>query len=212
MGASRDGHPEVGCGESVTDAVPVIRRTRWSGPAESGRYLTVGAACAVANNLLLIGGAAAGLHYAVCFALTVVIVLPASYPAHACWTFGTAMSWGSFGRYLLGSLSAVVVAGLMMALLCGPLHLPMVIAAPATTAAMLVYNFLMTRWAVRRRVATPSLTHPFTQAGAAGERRDAAGEQLALPGPVGRDPGTREIAPGDQRDGAAGAQRGDLIR
>ncbi|WP_211280104.1 GtrA family protein, partial [Sphingomonas dokdonensis] len=90
-------------------------------PADAGRYLLVGVTCAGANNLLLIGGAAAGLHYTVCIALTVLIVLPASYPAHACWTFRGAMSWGSFGRYLLGSLSGVVIASLMVALLCGPL-------------------------------------------------------------------------------------------
>lgn len=128
-------------------------RARGRDPRELGRYVTVGAVCAGANNLLLIGGAAAGLPYAACFALTVLIVLPASYPAHACWTFGSAMSWRGFGRYLLGSLSGVIVAGLVMALLCGPLGLPMLVAAPAMTAAMLVYNFLMTRWAVRRRVA-----------------------------------------------------------
>lgn len=125
---------------------------RWRRPAEAGRYLTVGAACAGANNLLLIGGAALGLSYPVCYALTVLVILPASYPAHACWTFGSAMSWPGFGRYLLGSLSGVAVAGLVMALLCGRLGLPMLVAAPAMTAAMLVYNFLMTRWAVRRRV------------------------------------------------------------
>lgn len=131
----------------------MARLTKGDAPADAARYLLVGAACAGANNLLLIGGAAAGLHYTVCIGLTVLVVLPASYPAHACWTFRSAMSWGSFGRYLLGSLSGVVVASLMVALLCGPLGLPMPIAAPTATAAMLVYNFLMTRWAVRRRVA-----------------------------------------------------------
>lgn len=57
-----------------------------------------------------------------------------------------------FGRFLLGSLSSLLMAGIAVGALCGLLRLPMIVAAPLATLAMTVYNFAMTRWAITRRL------------------------------------------------------------
>jgi putative flippase GtrA len=117
---------------------------------EPSRYLVVGAFCALLNNAILIGGDAAGLHYAVCILLTFVLVLPASYLVHAWWTFRVPASWPAFGRFIGGSISSLVVASFAVWLFKGALELPMLIAAPVATVAMAIYNYLMARWAVTR--------------------------------------------------------------
>jgi putative flippase GtrA len=126
------------------------------------RYLAVGAICAVMNNIILIAGDAAGLHYWSAVLLTFVLVVPPSYVAHASWVFGVRASWHAFGRYVAGTLSSLVVAALAVGLLRGALLLPMVVAAPIATLAMVLYNYLMTRWAVYRGHgrAAPSFADP----------------------------------------------------
>lgn len=117
---------------------------------EPSRYLVVGASCAVLNNIILIAGDAAGLHYAVAILLTFILVLPLSYLAHAFWTFSAVLSWEAFGRFLMGSLLSLGVASVAVGLLKGGLQLPMLVTAPLATVAMTIYNFLMTRWAVAK--------------------------------------------------------------
>ena len=126
------------------------------------RYLVVGATCAIANNIILIAGDAAGLHYWSAVLLTFVLMVPPSYVAHASWVFGVRASWPAFGRYVAGTLSSLVVAALAIGLIRGVLLLPMVVAAPIATIAMVLYNYLMTRWAVYRGHgrAAPSFVDP----------------------------------------------------
>lgn len=119
--------------------------------ADQLRYLVVGGTCAVVNNAVLIGGDAAGLHYAVCVLLTFVFVLPLSYVIHTRWTFRTLLSWAGFGRFVGGSFVSLVVAGAAVALYRGLLGMPMVLSGPFATVTMTLYNYVMTRWAVRER-------------------------------------------------------------
>jgi putative flippase GtrA len=119
-------------------------------PREPSRYLVIGAVCALLNNLILIGGDAAGLHYIASIMLTFMMVLPVSYLAHACWTFDVALSWTAFGRFVIGSVSSLFVASLTIWFFFALLGLPMAASAPLATVAMTVYNFAMTRWAIRR--------------------------------------------------------------
>lgn len=116
----------------------------------TARYLAVGAICAVANNIILIASDAAGMHYWAAMLLTFVLMLPPSYMAHASWVFGVRTSWTAFGHYVAGTLSSLIVAALTIGLLRGAMMLPMVAAAPIATLAMVLYNYLMTRWAVYR--------------------------------------------------------------
>jgi putative flippase GtrA len=112
------------------------------------RYLSIGALCAMLNNLILIGADAAGFHYVAAIFLTFVLVLPASYCAHTFWTFNVPFSWIALGRFLMGSLASLAVASVAVWILCGFLLLPMIVSAPLATVTMTVYNFVVTRWAV----------------------------------------------------------------
>ena len=119
------------------------------------RYLVIGAGCAVLNNAILIGADQAGLHYVAATALTFLTTVPLAYAAHAVWTFNAQLSWRGLARFVAGSLSSLVVAALTIAALCGALGLPMVLAAPLATGAMVIYNFVMARWAVGAGRARP---------------------------------------------------------
>lgn len=115
---------------------------------EPNRYVMIGAVCAAFNNLILIGGEAAGLHFVASILLTFILVLPASYFAHAFWTFDVTLSWSAFARFLLGSVSGLCLASFTIGMLCGPLSLPMILAAPLATIIMTVYNYMIARWAI----------------------------------------------------------------
>lgn len=123
---------------------------------EPSRYLVIGVTCAVLNNVILISGDFAGLHYAASVFLTFLFVLPASYLAHAYWTFDVALSWPALGRYVLGSLASLAVASFLIWLMRGVFGLPMVVTAPLATIAMTIYNYLMARWAIRHRAIAQS--------------------------------------------------------
>lgn len=118
--------------------------------AERRRYLVIGGSCALLNNALLIGGDALGLHYAVTIVAAFILVLPISYIFHARWTFFAPISLPALWRYVLGSLSGLGLASFTIWLLNVMLGIPMWLAAPLATAKMVIYNFLMTRWSVRR--------------------------------------------------------------
>lgn len=120
---------------------------------QPSRYLVVGGLCALLNNVILIGGDFAGLHYAVSILLTFVLVLPAAYMAHALWTFRSPMSWQAFGRFIGGSVSSLIVASFAVWLFRGALQLPMLVAAPLATVAMTIYNYVMAKWAISHRRA-----------------------------------------------------------
>lgn len=119
---------------------------------QSGRYLVIGLCCAVLNNVILIGADFAGLHYVSATLLTFATTVPLAYLAHATWSFSAERSWRAFGRFVLGSISSLLVAAAAIAFFCGALDLPMIVGAPSATLAMTVYNFLMARWAVTNRL------------------------------------------------------------
>jgi putative flippase GtrA len=114
------------------------------------RYLIVGGSCAAFNNIVLIAGDAAGFPYVASAVLAFLLVLPASYLAHALWSFTTPASWSAFLHYAAGSCSGLVVTVVVLAVFRTGLMLPMVAAAPLATVCMMIYNYLMARWAVHR--------------------------------------------------------------
>lgn len=118
--------------------------------SNKARYLSVGAACALAHNVILVSGDAVGLHYSLCILLSNLLVLPPAYLVHANWTFGAKPSWPRFGSYIIGSLLGLIVSAVAVWIYRGFLQLPMLAAAPLSTVTMVIYNFVMTRWAVHR--------------------------------------------------------------
>ena len=119
------------------------------------RYLGVAAFCAALNNLVLIGGAALGLHYAVGLALSFVVVVAAGYLAHTAFTFRRPATLSAFGRYAGAMLAALPLSFVCLFVFCDLAKLPMWIAAPATTVVTVIANYALSRWAVLPRASAP---------------------------------------------------------
>ncbi len=116
------------------------------------RYVGSAAICALVNNGLLIGADRAGIGYAGLLALSWGITGSLGYALHVRFTFRQAVSWAGYGRFMLGVAMGIPLAFAFLALFKSGLHLPMWAAAPAMTAAMLVYNYAAARFAILRRL------------------------------------------------------------
>jgi putative flippase GtrA len=132
----------------------------------AARALTVGIACAVLHNVIMIVGDRAGLHYALSLVYSFVIVVVVGFLLHSGWTFhGAERSRASFTRYVL------VASGNFPASLAGlyvfvdVLSLPVAIASPIVTVILFALNFFGNRWALRAgliRGARPGHSTPRT--------------------------------------------------
>jgi len=121
------------------------------GGGPPARYLISGAFCAVANNLLLIAGARAGLRIAPLTLLSFIVIGTTGYVAHVHFTFRQAPGWRSYARFMAGVALGIPAAYAVLSLLCDVLHMPMLAAAPIATVILLVYNYLSARLAIMRR-------------------------------------------------------------
>jgi len=119
---------------------------------QPARYLISGGACALANNVLLIAGARAGLGIPALTLLSFAVIGTAGYGAHVHFTFRQIPGWRGYGRFMTGVALGIPAAYATLALLCDGLRLPMLIAAPIATAVLLVYNYLSARLAITRRL------------------------------------------------------------
>lgn len=116
------------------------------------RYLASGGVCALANNILLIAGARAGVGIFELTLLSFVVIGTLGYITHVHFTFGQAPSRRSYVRFMAGIALGIPAAYLIVALLYEVLHMPMPIAAPLATVLMLVYNYLSARLTITRRL------------------------------------------------------------
>ncbi len=116
------------------------------------RYLVVGGLCAALNNAILIAGAYLGLHFAVSLALSFCAVVVFGYAAQSQITFGEPHTLRGLGRYAAAMLANLPLSFVLLAG-CERLHVPMIVAAPATTAITLVFNYVASRWAIVGRSA-----------------------------------------------------------
>ncbi len=116
----------------------------------AGRFLTVGLACAVLHNVIMIAGDAFGLHYVVSSVLSYALVVVAGYGMHSAWTFpGAERGRMPFARYAV-SMSVnfpLFVAGMYALVDLAGLSVP--VAAPLVTVLLIAFNFVATRWALR---------------------------------------------------------------
>jgi putative flippase GtrA len=118
------------------------------------RFFTVGLACALLHNAIMIAGDWAGLHYVASSLVSFAVVVAVGYWLHSGWTFpGAARGRTAFARYALtmaanlplslaGMFAFVDLAGFAVAL-----------AAPAVTVLLMAFNFIAGRWALRERRA-----------------------------------------------------------
>jgi putative flippase GtrA len=120
--------------------------------AHGRRYLTVGALCAVIHNVIMIGGAYAGLHYLLATLISFAVVTPLGYFLHCRFTFRKAQSLGGFARFMSGIAVGYPLSLALMILFCSGMALPVVIAAPLATAILFAFNYVSAHWAIARRL------------------------------------------------------------
>jgi putative flippase GtrA len=117
-----------------------------------GRFFTVGLACALLHNAIMIGGAWLGWHYVASSLASYVIVVLFGYWLHTAWTWpGAERGQLTLARYAL-TMSAnlpLFIAGMFLCVDLGGIPVP--IAAPLVTVALMAFNFVGSRWALRAR-------------------------------------------------------------
>ena len=120
------------------------------------RFFTVGFACALLHNAIMIGGDWLGLHYAVSSLLSFVIVSAFGYRLHSRWTFpGAQRGRTSFARYAVTMSANLPLSLAGMFVLVDLAGLAVAAAAPLVTVLLIAFNFLGARWALRAGRAVP---------------------------------------------------------
>ncbi len=109
------------------------------------RYLAVGATCAILHNVIMIAGDFVGLHYVASTLVSFVIVVLCGYGLHSTFTFGRDLSLSSLWRYALGMAANLPGSLVLMFVLCSLAGIPVVVAAPATTVILFLWNFAVSR-------------------------------------------------------------------
>ena len=114
------------------------------------RFLTVGLACALLHNAIMIGGYWLGLHYAFSSVISFAVVVSFGYWLHSTWSFPDAERGRMpFARYaLIASANLPLsLAGMFAFVDLGGISVPL--ATPLVTLLLVAFNFLGGRWALR---------------------------------------------------------------
>jgi putative flippase GtrA len=115
-----------------------------------GRFFTVGLACALLHNAIMIAGDWLGLHYVPSSFLSFAIVVVFGYCLHSVWTFPEAQRGRApFARYVLTMALNLPLSIAGMFVFVDLAGLPVAIAAPVVTLLLAAFNFLGSRWALR---------------------------------------------------------------
>jgi putative flippase GtrA len=122
-----------------------------------GRFFTVGLACALLHNAIMIAGDWLGLHYVASSFVSFAIVVLVGYWLHSGWTFpGAARGRTPFARYALTMAANLPLSIAGMFVLVDLAGLPVSLASPIVTVLLAAFNFLGSRWALRMRRAQSS--------------------------------------------------------
>ena len=124
-----------------------------TGTATAGRYLAVGATCALLNNVILIGLDRFGIHYAVSSLISFVAVVAVGYSLHSWFTFRVRRGLSTFALYALALAANYPLQVGLLYLTVDLARMPIVIASPLATLILAGWNFFATRWALVRREA-----------------------------------------------------------
>ena len=117
-----------------------------------GRFFTVGLACALLHNAIMIVGDWAGLHYVVSSLISFTIVVLVGYWLHSGWTFpGAERGRVTLARYTLTMALNLPLSIAGMFLFVDLIGFTVPIAAPTVTVLLASFNFVAGRWALRVR-------------------------------------------------------------
>ncbi|MGO8737624.1 GtrA family protein [Rhodoblastus sp.] len=116
--------------------------------AHIGRYLGVGGLCAIAHNVIMIGGGLFHWFYAFSFALSYLVVTLLGYFLHVLYTFGVAMTWRGLWRFAAANAVGAQISFGLTALFISGFGFSVVVAAPVVTLILFFWNFAATHWAL----------------------------------------------------------------
>jgi putative flippase GtrA len=124
----------------------------WEFAQRLGRYLSVGVICALAFNVVMIGGAILTMGYVTSFLVCFFLVTALAYVLHARLTFRVRRSWRAFARFGATQIVGAVISFVLLTIFCSGFGMPMTIAAPLCTICLFIWNFILSHWAVGRRL------------------------------------------------------------
>jgi putative flippase GtrA len=114
------------------------------------RFFTIGLACALLHNAIMIGGDWLGLHYVASSFLSFATVNAFGYWLHSAWTFpGAQRGRTPFARYVLMMSANLPLSIFGMFVLVDVAGFPVIVASPLVTVLLAAYNFVGVRWALR---------------------------------------------------------------
>lgn len=113
------------------------------------RFGGVSAICLGLHNLILVASDAAAIGYGAALLVSFVVVVVVGFVLHSRYTFHTAMKWSAFARYAFALVANIPVQWVLLWALIDGIHLSMLMAAPVSTASMVFFNFVASRWALR---------------------------------------------------------------
>ena len=126
----------------------------------SARFVSVGAVCALAHNAILLGAGFAGLHYVVGCAISYLVVVIIGFALHVRFTFDATPTLPAFWRYALGMAANYPLTLALLFVMCDVAGWPLAIAGPTATVLLFAWNFVLSRWAIVTKPASPNLTTP----------------------------------------------------
>ena len=116
----------------------------------AAKFFSVGLACALLHNAIMIAGAWLGVHYVVSSLVSFAVVVLFGYWLHTSWTWpASERGRVSLARYAL-TMSAnlpLFIAGMFVFVDLAGIGVP--IAAPIVTVLLMAFNFVGSRWARR---------------------------------------------------------------
>jgi putative flippase GtrA len=117
-------------------------------------FLAISGTCLAAHNILMIVTDWAGVPLWGAIAISFAVATLIGYFGHCIMTFGQPLSVRGLGRYAVGMVTAVAIAVPVIWFWKVGLNLPMVIASPVASVCTVGINFVLTRWAIVRPLAS----------------------------------------------------------
>jgi putative flippase GtrA len=118
-------------------------------------FLGISGTCLAAHNLLMIVTDWAGVPLWGAIAISFTVATLIGYFGHSLLTFDQPLSVNGLGRYSVGMVTAVAIAVPIIWFWKVAMHLPMIIASPVASVCTIGINFVLTRWAIVRPLASP---------------------------------------------------------
>jgi len=128
-----------------------IRASREAPPAL--RYAVVSAFCALLNNVLLVGLVAGGVHYLLVACINLFVISITGFLLQAYIVFREPPTKKGFARYFAAMVANQLLWIASLHLLYDLMKIPMAVSGPTATVFFFIWNYVVTRWALRRNDA-----------------------------------------------------------